>query len=429
VWYNANQLTSDTSAPATKGAYKYTALNQLCYAGSSSATECSAPPTGATAYGYDAADNLIQMGSTQQVFNSADQLCWTASTSGVCATPPVGATTYSYDTRGNRTSTTPPGGPTTNLTYDQANRLTGYGPSATYRYNGDGLRMSKTVGGSTTQYLWDVANNIPLLLKDGSTAYIYGPGGLPLEQVNGSTAVWLHHDQIGSSRLITDGSGTSQATHTYDPYGNLVASTGTITNPLRFAGEYLDAESGMYYLRARYYEPATGQFISRDRAVALTLKPYAYSAGNPLNATDPSGLIPNQEDLGWESELTSLRLQRKAYGGKLPPAEEARYQALLLQEQISKAGETCASLKAEVQQANLPNRFVPAPRALRQISRSTNTPYGRVQRNFEDIKRAEVDPRTKTEINPATGEIRLMNSRELLQGNIYDNLVLGRPEM
>ena len=70
--------------------------------------------------------------------------------------------------------------------------------------------MSKTVSGTTSQFLWDVASAIPLLLKDGSTAYVYGPGGLPLEQINGSTVLWLHHDQLGSTRLVTDTTGASQ---------------------------------------------------------------------------------------------------------------------------------------------------------------------------------------------------------------------------
>jgi RHS repeat-associated protein len=129
------------------------------------------------------------------------------------------------------------------------------------------------------------------LLKEGSTAYVYGLGGLPLEQINGSTVLWLHHDQLGSTRLVTDSTGVGQATYTYDAYGNLAAGTGTITNPLRFAGQYRDGESSLYYLRARYYDPSTGQFVTRDPANATTREPYGYVADNPLNATDPTGLL------------------------------------------------------------------------------------------------------------------------------------------
>jgi RHS repeat-associated protein len=157
------------------------------------------------------------------------------------------------------------------------------------KYIGSSSQPCQQTG--TTQYLWDVAESLPLMIKDGTTDYIYGPGGLPLEEVNSSATYWFHHDQIGSSRLLTDSTGTSQATYTYDPYGGLVSSTGSITNPFRFCGQYQDSESGFYYLRARYYDSSTGQFISVDPAVKSTRAPYRYTAGNPLKQTDTSGLV------------------------------------------------------------------------------------------------------------------------------------------
>jgi YD repeat-containing protein len=236
----SNQLTGDSSAASGTGSYKYTPLNQVCYAGSSNTNACSSPPSGSIAYAYDTADNLTRKSSIQQVFNNADELCWTASTSGACSTPPSGATSFQYDARGNRTNVTPTGGQAQTLTYDQVNRLTTYVASSTttYGYNGDGLRMCKYSGTSNqpcsavgaTQFVWDEANAMPSLVKDGSALYIYGPGRLPLEQVT-TSAVWYHHDQLGSTRLITDATGASQATYTYDPYGALVASSGSITNP------------------------------------------------------------------------------------------------------------------------------------------------------------------------------------------------------
>jgi RHS repeat-associated protein len=296
---SANQLTGDTSAASGTGSFKYTPLNQLCYAGSSNTNACSSPPTGSIPYTYDAADNLTKKGTVQQAFNNADELCWTASSSAACSSPPSGATTYQYDTRGNRIGVSPSGGQAQTLTYDQANRLTKYAAASTtsYGYNGDGLRMCKVGGSSTqpcqaggnTQFLWDVAGSLPLLLKDGTVSYIYGPGGLPLEQVNGSTTVWYHHDQLGSTRLVTSSTGVSQATYTYDPYGGLASSTGSITNPFRFCGQYQDAESGLYYLRSRYYDGSTGQFTAVDSAVATTMEPFGYVRGTPLDRSDPSG--------------------------------------------------------------------------------------------------------------------------------------------
>jgi RHS repeat-associated protein len=102
--------------------------------------------------------------------------------------------------------------------------------------------------------------------------------------------LWYHHDQLGSTRLVTNSSGVSQATYTYDPYGGLASSTGSITNPFRFCGQYQDSESSFYYLRARYYDPVTAEFISKDRASNVTRQPYQYVNGSPLNGIDPAGL-------------------------------------------------------------------------------------------------------------------------------------------
>ena len=151
--------------------------------------------------------------------------------------------------------------------------------------------MSKTVSGSTSQFLWDVASALPALVRDGAAAYVYGPGGSPLEQINGSTVLWIHHDQPGNTRLVTDGNGATLATYTFDSYGLLTASTGSVTNPFRFAGQYTDFESGLYYLRARYYDPTTGQFLSIDPAMSATRQPYGYVSGNPLNDADPTGMV------------------------------------------------------------------------------------------------------------------------------------------
>ena len=124
--------------------------------------------------------------------------------------------------------------------------------------------------------------------------YIYGPGGLPVEQIAGSTTLYLHHDQLGSTRLVTDSAGATgtATTATYDPYGNQTSSSGSLTTNLMFGGQYLDTESGLYYLRARYYDAATGQFLTRDPQTAHTRSPYAYAVGNPVSAVDPSGLDP-----------------------------------------------------------------------------------------------------------------------------------------
>ena len=165
------------------------------------------------------------------------------------------------------------------------------GTNATYTYNGDGLRMTKTAPLGTAHYTWDASGATPLLLSDGSTRYIYGPGGLPVEQIDASSNVtWLHHDELGSTRLLTDPHGNITGTYSYDAYGNVSGRTGSATTALLYAAQYRDSESALYYMRARYYDPVIAQFLSRDPAVSTTREPYAYVAGNPLNGTDPNGL-------------------------------------------------------------------------------------------------------------------------------------------
>lgn len=273
-----------SGVPADNNTYGYTALNQLKAVNGSPFT-------------YDPADNLTHIANgTAQSYDAGNQLCWSASTasSGSCASPPAGSTSFTYDSRGNRTKTTPPTGAPVNYTYDQANRLTGVG-DVSYVYNGDGLRMAKTVSGSSTAYTWDMAFGLPLLLTEGAgpstTKYIYGPGNMPLEQVDpAGRALFYHHDQLGSTRLLTDQSGNVAASFTYDSYGKLAASTGSISTPLGFAGEYTDPETGLQYLRARYYDPITGQFLNRDPAVGSTRDAYGYAGRSPVNLSDPSGL-------------------------------------------------------------------------------------------------------------------------------------------
>jgi RHS repeat-associated protein len=80
------------------------------------------------------------------------------------------------------------------------------------------------------------------------------------------------------------------ATYTYGPYGARTAISGTVATPFGYAGQYTDAETGFVYLRARYYDPATAQFLSRDPLQNSSNQPYAYATDDPLDGADPSGL-------------------------------------------------------------------------------------------------------------------------------------------
>lgn len=244
---------------------------------------------GSTTYSYDAADRLSRVvgtSTTTYSYDAADQLA--SKTTG------NKKVTYSYDADGNRTGESDL---RNSYGYDQANRLISFGTANTYSYDGDGLRTKKIVSGTAETFVYDMADGLPLMIRDGSTYYVSGPGGLPLEQISGTTVNYYHQDQLGSTRLITNSSGGTVNTYSYDAYGNVTASTGTLSNPFRVAGQYLDSETGFYYLRARYYDPATGQFISRDPLASLTGEPYAYVTDNPLNAADPTGL---EDVIPWE---------------------------------------------------------------------------------------------------------------------------------
>jgi RHS repeat-associated protein len=135
-----------------------------------------------------------------------------------------------------------------------------------------------------------MTEGLPLILNDSIYSYIYGPGGLPIERISlGNTIFYLHHDQQGSTRLLTNSSGAKEASFTYDAYGNTTGTTGTATTPFGYDGQYTSSDTGLVYMRARAYDPATAQFLTADPAVLQTRAPYNYAGDNPLNASDPTG--------------------------------------------------------------------------------------------------------------------------------------------
>jgi RHS repeat-associated protein len=136
-----------------------------------------------------------------------------------------------------------------------------------------------------------LSEELPLLLSDGTNSYIYGPGGIPVEQISAAeTPTYLHRDQQGSVRLVTGAAGTTTGSITFDAYGNKVESTGT-NSPLGYDGQYTNADTGLIYMRARSYDPATAQFLGIDPLVETTETPYGYAADDPLTFGDPTGFF------------------------------------------------------------------------------------------------------------------------------------------
>jgi RHS repeat-associated protein len=127
---------------------------------------------------------------------------------------------------------------------------------------------------------------------DSDNAYLYGPNGTPFEQVDltSGTVKYLISDALGSVRGVVSSSGTLSSSTTYDTWGNPETSGGlTVDTPFGFAGGYTDP-TGLLYLINRYYDPATGQFLSVDPRVDVTEEPYAYTGDDPVNGVDPLGL-------------------------------------------------------------------------------------------------------------------------------------------
>lgn len=256
------------------------------------------------AYGYDENERLIEAGEASFEYDSADNLTKApGATNAFDAASQLETGTgvsYTYSKLGERTKATPEVGPATTYDYDQAGNLIsierpeeGEVPAIeeTLAYDGSGLLASKA-SGLASQYLsWDLSAPQPLLLNDDQNSYIYGPNGLPITQISSEEVpTYLHHDQLGSTRMLTDSSGKVTGAFSFGPYGTLEGSTGAATTPMGFAGQYTDPESGLQYLRARFYDPATAQFLTKDPLAAILRTPYGYANQSPLHYVDPSGM-------------------------------------------------------------------------------------------------------------------------------------------
>lgn len=180
--------------------------------------------------------------------------------------------------------------------WDAANRLTTAtvdGTEYAYGYFADGLRATAATGEQQTSFVWATAAAVPRLLTDDAHRYLYGPSSTPIAQIDdGGTVHYLHADLTGNIRAVTDEGGAVVAASDYSAYGIEHAVRDAAVSEVTafgYAGEYADA-TGLIYLRARYYDPATAQFLSVDALIDLTQAPYGYANGNPLQFVDPLGL-------------------------------------------------------------------------------------------------------------------------------------------
>ena len=294
-----NATTPSAGAPGSATTYGYNTNQYLTGSTIGSTT---------TAYSYDSVGDPTKLASATQVFDAAGQLCWTTTTtvsSPTCGSPATGATTYSYDANGNRTGKTPSGSASATYGYNVAGELTTVSgaAAATYTYDGDGLRATKTAGSSSLTFTWDARGKVPQLLSDGTTDYVYGPTGTPVEQfaAGGANQAYFFSDAHGSTVELANQAGAVTGSYAYTPWGAVSSHSGAST-PVQFGGGYADAESGLLYLQARYYDPVTAVFVSVDALVSRTLAAYLYTSNDPLNRLDPVGLW----DWGWSSDTWKI---------------------------------------------------------------------------------------------------------------------------
>jgi RHS repeat-associated protein len=169
------------------------------------------------------------------------------------------------------------------------------------QYNGLGDRLTQ----NGVNYTLDLNAGLTQVLTDGTNQYLYGVGRIA--QVNTTTLItdivplrdYFLTDALGSVRQLTDSQGEITRVNAYEPYGVLAQSAGSAQTSYRFTGEFTDP-SGMVYLRARFYMPTDGRFLTRDTWMGeynrpLSLNRWNYTSSNPINYTDPTGQCPE----GW----------------------------------------------------------------------------------------------------------------------------------
>jgi len=233
-------------------------------------------------YAYDAVGNRLEQetheGTSTYAYDAANRLI------------NVDGVAYTWSANGNLLNDG-----VSMYSYDHANRLTGVvqgSDSYLYAYNGLGDRLAQSVNGEYTSYTLDIVSPLTQVLADGENAYLYGLARLGEEQADG----WQMHlgDALGSVRQLADGNASVTMASAYAPFGDVLSTSGDAETIFQYTGEQLDP-TGLVYLRARYYAPASGRFLTMDAwdgdpYQPLSYNPWLYVAANPVNFVDPSGL-------------------------------------------------------------------------------------------------------------------------------------------
>ncbi len=208
----------------------------------------------------------------------------------------VGGVTYTWDDNGNLLSD----GVNT-YTYNHTNRLTAFSnpqSAVSFGYNGLGDRLRQTANSVTTNYTLDLNAGLTQALADGTNTYLYGQGRIA--QYHDMEKEYFLGDALGSLRQMVNTSGEVTLAKGYEPYGEVLSSTGSGATNYGFTNEY--TSQGLIDLRARWYSPQIGRFMSSDTWSGNNAKPMSYNSwlyvyGNPINKVDPSGMIPTLQGI------------------------------------------------------------------------------------------------------------------------------------
>ena len=261
-------------------------------------------------YGYD------QQGQLTSATVGGTSYTYTYDTAGNIQSKKVGSTTTNYTygnsawrdllTAYNGGSITYSGGNPTKyydgstFTWTQGRRLATAKVGSTnisYTYDMAGVRSSKTVG--STKYDFTTLSGLVTRQTGGGKTidFVYDENNQPLAMKYNNTLYYYVLNAQGDVVRIVNSSRSTVASYTYDPWGKIISSSGTLAdiNPLRYRGYYYDSETGFYYLQSRYYDPEIGRFINADSYAStdatglLSTNMFAYCENDPVNRSDPSG--------------------------------------------------------------------------------------------------------------------------------------------